>query len=187
MMRRMTSVLLASIFCALPAVAAECDLLPAAELRQLVKAEGSLEQNSELPGSCRFVWAKSDQAARAQRNDEIRRQRMQRGSEDLQLLPLWNEVTIELLATAESLSQAQSLFANYARGSAPARYGSPDPLAGVSMEKLSETPERALAWNPARRQLLVRLGQRLLLLGVTLEDDAAKNKEQALKLGNGLK
>ncbi|HEY9839457.1 MAG: hypothetical protein ACAI44_19185 [Candidatus Sericytochromatia bacterium] len=181
--------LLGASVMALPAAAADCELLPEASLRALLPDLGGLEQTvqqtDQVPGRCRFLWPKADRAARELENQQRRRDAMRRGP-SLQPLPIWNELSVELLAMAGSEAEARQLFANYLSQQLPERWGSPDPLAGSQLEKLPATG-RQQAWNADSRQLLVQIGKRLLLLGVSIEDDPIKNKALAQQLGNGVK
>ncbi|HEY9840976.1 MAG: hypothetical protein ACAI44_36785 [Candidatus Sericytochromatia bacterium] len=177
--------LLGSSLMGLPAVAADCELLPEASLRALLPDLGGLEQTVQVPGRCRFLWPKADRAARELENQQRRRDAMRRGP-SLQPLGLWNELSVELLAVAGSEAEARQLFANYLSQQLPELWGSPDPLAGTRLEKLAATG-RQQAWSADSRQLLVQIGKRLLLLGVSIEDDPLKNKALAQQLGNGVK
>lgn len=177
--------LLLSLSAGAPAGAVECALLPEARLRQLVPAIEGLEQTGEYTDRCRFLWPKNDRPEREAQNQELMKQMYRRGHENPRLQPLWNEITLDQLATAETPAAAEVLYERYLTQQLPAHYGSPDPLAGLSLEPL-EGAGRRLAWNEERRQMLIQLDRRLLLLGVQLDDDPIKNKALALTLANAL-
>lgn len=182
---------LTALTAGLPAMAADCTLLPEAQLRGLLpdlfkNASGPLQQTSDGVLRCRYLWPKADREAREAQNQELMRRMLQRGHEAPQLLPLWNEIVIDLISQADSEAAAKQNYADVLAQRFAPHYGSPDPLAGLQLEPLAAT-DRQQAWSKAKQQLLVQLGNRLLMLGVQLEDDPSKNQTLAQNLGNALK
>lgn len=191
MLGRICLALALSLTAGLPAMAADCALLPEAQLRSLLpdlfkNAGGPLQQTSDGALRCRYLWPKADRETREAQNQEMMRRMLQRGHEQPQLLPLWNELTIDLLSQADSEATAEQSYADALAQRFAPHYGSPDPLEGLQLEPLAATG-RQQAWSKARQQLLVQLGNRLLMLGVQLEDDPTKNQTLAQNLGNALK
>lgn len=174
---------------AMPGLA--CDLLAEAELRQAVPAQafgGAVSQTSEVPGRCLYQWARPNQAERRQANDEALIESMRRGSEGYRPAALWSELSIEILAVAPNEAEARALLARYAAGRTPEGFGSPDPLAGSQLEALKTAQaNQQVVWDRQRRQLLLRAGTRLLLLGVDVDDDDKKNEAIAAALAAKLK
>lgn len=165
---------------------ADCALLPEASLRQAVKDIASLEQLSQTSETCQYQWPKPDQEQRRLQNEQLLRESMKMGANAYTPLPLWNEVRVEILASFENAEAASAMFNRYLSQQLPSKYGSPDPLQGVALSKLQGAgPPKA--WNKAQRQMLVQLGNRLLMMNVQVEDDLEKNQALAYILADKLK
>ncbi len=179
-------ILAAGVCLASPAIACE-GILPEATLRQLLPEASSLSQLSDVPERCLYQWAKPDQATRREANDVKLRESMRRGSESYSPQSLWNSLTIEIFAVATNEQEARNLFNQYLSGRSPQNYGSPDPLANTTLERLNSGEKRQQAWNSQTRQLLLQAGNRLFLLTVDIEDDAKKNQALAIQIADKLK